>query len=342
MANVAVLGSGTWGTALARLLADNGHAVTQWCPFKEEAENLSKTREHPNLKGVKLPEGISFTDDLEKAARGQELIVVAVASPYTRSTASRLAPFIEDGQRIVTVTKGIEEGTCLVQTQILEECIPNAVFGVLSGPSHAEEVIKALPTAIVSASEDRETAEFVQDIFMNPVFRVYTNHDVLGVELGASLKNVIALAAGMSDGLGFGDNIKAALMTRGIHEIAELALAMGAHPATLYGLSGIGDLIVTCSSMHSRNRRAGILMGQGMTMEEATKEVGQVVEGIYSAKAAKALADKYGEELPIIGMVYRILFENVNPLDAVDNLMRREKKMETEVPEDKLPQDWKR
>ena len=341
MADIAIIGSGTWGTGLARLLADNGHIVRMWCPFAEEAENLAKNREHPNLPGVRLMERITFTADMEDAATAKDLIVMAVASPYTRPTAVKMAPFISEGQRIVTVTKGIEDETFKTQADILEEILPGAVIGALCGPSHAEEVIRGLPTTIVSASKDRKMAEYVQEIFMSPVFRVYTNPDILGVELGASLKNVIALAAGMADGMGYGDNLKAALITRGIHEITRLAVKMGARPDTLNGLSGIGDLIVTCASMHSRNRQAGILIGKGASMEEAMREVGQVVEGVYSAKAAIGLSKKYGVELPIAEEVCEVLFSGKSPQMALSDLMRRERRMENQIPGDELPESWK-
>lgn len=341
MAKIAVIGCGTWGTALARLLCNNGHVVVMWSPFPEEAETLSRTHRQPNLPDVVLPESLTFTADMEEALTGRDLVVMAVASPFTRSTAVRMAPYIKDGQRIVTVTKGIEESTLKTQAEILEENLPNAVIGALSGPTHAEEVIIGLPTAIISASYDKKMAEYVQSVFMNPVFRVYTSPDLLGVELGGSLKNVIALAAGMADGMGYGDNVKAALITRGIHEIGRLAIRMGAKLETLQGLSGIGDLIVTCASMHSRNRRAGILLGQGKTMEEAMREVGQVVEGVHSAKAALALARKYDVELPLSEAVNKVLFDGKDPKEIVFELMMRARKSEVPLDEEDLPEGWK-
>lgn len=341
MANIAVIGSGTWGTGLARLLCTNGNTVKMWSPFKEEADNLSRTHVQPNLPNVILPDTLTFTSDMEEALSEKELVVMAVASPFTRTTANKMVPYIKNGQKIVTVTKGIEEETLLTQAEILEEILPSATIGALSGPTHAEEVIIGLPTAIVSASYDRKMAEYVQEVFMNPVFRVYTSPDVLGVELGGSLKNVIALAAGMADGMGYGDNVKAALITRGIHEIGGLAIKMGARVETLQGLSGIGDLIVTCASMHSRNRRAGILIGQGRTMDEAMKEVGQVVEGVYSAKAALALSEKYDVELPITKVVNEVLFNGMNPHDGVKDLMLRDKKSEISLQYEDLPESWK-
>ncbi len=341
MANIAVIGSGTWGTGLAKLLCNNGHTVKMWSPFKEEAESLTRTHIHPNLPNVVLPEAMTFTSDMEDVLKDKDLIVMAVASPFTRSTALKMVPYVKPGQKIVTVTKGIEESTLLTQAEILEEIFPDAIIGALSGPTHAEEVIIGLPTTIISASYDRKMAEYVQSVFMNPVFRVYTSPDVLGVELGGSLKNVIALAAGMADGMGYGDNVKAALITRGIHEIGGLAIRMGAKLQTLQGLSGIGDLIVTCASMHSRNRRAGIMIGQGKSMEEAMKEVGQVVEGVYSAKAALALAEKYDVELPITKAVNQVLFEGKTPQESVRELMRRSRKSEVLLKDEDLPESWR-
>ncbi|MDE5892105.1 MAG: NAD(P)-dependent glycerol-3-phosphate dehydrogenase, partial [Acetatifactor sp.] len=259
---------------------------------------------------------------------GADLLVMAVASSFTRRTAARLCPYVAEGQMIVNVAKGIEEHTLMTQAQITEQEIPQAQVAVLSGPSHAEEVGRGIPTTIVVGARKRSTAEYIQNLFMNEVFRVYTSPDVLGIELGGSLKNVVALAAGIADGLGYGDNTKAALITRGITEIARLGTAMGGRFETFCGLTGIGDLIVTCASMHSRNRRAGILIGQGKTMEEAMKEVQMVVEGVYSAKAAMELARKYDVQLPIIEQVNAILFEG-KPADvAVKELMLRDRKIE--------------
>ncbi|KIR03932.1 Glycerol-3-phosphate dehydrogenase [NAD(P)+] [Lachnospiraceae bacterium TWA4] len=256
---------------------------------------------------------------------------MAVASIYTRSTAKLVAPFIKEGQIIVNVAKGIEENTLLTLTEQISEEIPKANVCVLSGPSHAEEVSRGIPTTCVIGATTRETAEYLQTIFMSPVFRVYTSSDVLGIELGGALKNVIALAAGAADGLGYGDNTKAALITRGIAEISRLAVKMGAHSETLQGLSGIGDLIVTCASMHSRNRRAGILIGKGYTMDEAMAEVKMVVEGVYSTKAAKALADKYEISMPIVEEVNDVLFNNKPAKKAVEDLMLRDKTIESPI-----------
>ncbi|WP_434311735.1 NAD(P)H-dependent glycerol-3-phosphate dehydrogenase [Hominifimenecus sp. rT4P-3] len=328
MAKISVFGAGTWGLGISILLHNNGHSVTVWSAVPAEIEMLRKTKEHKNLPGVKMPEGLCFTDDLEEATREADLMVLSVASVYTRATARRMKPYIKEGQIIVNVAKGIEEGTlATLRDQIAEE-IPQADVAVLSGPSHAEEVSRGIPTTCVAGATTQKTAETIQNIFMSPVFRVYTSPDVLGIELGGALKNVIALAAGIADGLGYGDNTKAALITRGMTEIVRLGIAMGAKVETLYGLSGIGDLIVTCASMHSRNRRAGILMGKGYTMEEAMKEVKMVVEGVYSAKAARALAEKYQVTMPIVEQVNQILFEGKPAAQAVEDLMLRDKRIE--------------
>ena len=278
---------------------------------------------------MKLPESMEFTTDLKKAIEGKDLLVLAVPSSFTRSTAKSMRVFVAEGQIIVNVAKGIEEHTLMTLSQIIEQEIPQADVAVLSGPSHAEEVGKDMPTTCVVGAKTKQTAEFIQNIFMNNAyFRVYTSPDILGIEVGAALKNVVALAAGIADGLGCGDNTKAALITRGIAEISRLGVAMGGKPETFTGLSGIGDLIVTCASMHSRNRRAGILMGQGKTMEEAMAEVKMVVEGVYSAKAARELSRKYKIDMPIIEEVNEILFENKPAKDAVKDLMFRDKKPE--------------
>ena len=265
---------------------------------------------------------------MEETIQGKDVLVLAVPSVFTRSTAKSMAPYVTDKQIIVCVAKGIEESTLMTISDVVEQEIPSADVAVMCGPSHAEEVGIGLPTTVVAGAKTKATAERVQDLFMNDVFRVYTSPDMLGMELGGSLKNVIALAAGMADGLGYGDNTKAALITRGITEIARLAVAMGAHTETLCGLTGIGDLIVTCESKHSRNRKAGMLMGQGYTMQQATDEVKMVVEGIYSAKAALMLAEKYHVELPIIEEVNKVLFENKSAKSAVTDLMIREKRPE--------------
>lgn len=329
MAKIGMIGAGSWGTALAWLLGNNKHQVTVWSILEDEICMLRECREQKDkLPGVILPDSTEFTTNLEEAVRGKDALVLAVPSPFTRSTASRMAPYVEKGQRIVNVAKGIEEKTLMTLSEIIEEEIPAGEIAVLSGPSHAEEVGKGIPTTIVVGCRNRETAEYLQNMFMSPVFRVYISSDVLGIELGAALKNVVALAAGMADGLGYGDNTKAALITRGIAEIARLGISMGGRIETFYGLTGIGDLIVTCASMHSRNRRAGILIGQGASMEEAMKEVKMVVEGVYSAKAGYALSQKYQVSMPIIEQVNRILFEGMPASDAVKELMLRDKKVE--------------
>ena len=329
MAKIGLIGAGSWGTALSKLAADNGHEVTVWSIVKEEIEMLQENREHlDKLPGVKLPENISYTTELAAAIEGKDMCILAVPSPFTRSTAAMMKPFVKEGQIIVNVAKGVEEKTLMTLSEIIGQEVPQADVAVLSGPSHAEEVGKGMPTTIVVGAKTKETAEYIQHLLMNKVFRVYTSPDILGIELGGALKNVIALAAGIADGLGCGDNTKAALITRGIAEIARLGMTMGGKPETFSGLTGIGDLIVTCASMHSRNRRAGILIGQGKTMQEAMDEVKQVVEGVYSAKAAMGLAEKYGVEIPIIEQVNLVLFEGKPAAQALDELMLRDKKIE--------------
>ncbi len=331
MAKIGVIGAGSWGTALSGLSADNGHEVTVWSIIKEEIEMLEKNHEHlDKLPGVKLPESIRYTTNLEEAVTGMDLCILAVPSPFTRNTAKMMRPFVGEGQILVNVAKGIEEKTLMTLSEVIGEEVPQADVAVLSGPSHAEEVGLKMPTAIVAGARTRKTAEYIQNVFMNNVFRVYASPDMLGIELGGSLKNVIALAAGIADGLGCGDNTKAALITRGITEIGRLGLAMGGKLETFCGLTGIGDLIVTCASRHSRNRRAGTLIGQGKTMQEAMEEVKQVVEGVYSAKAAMGLARKYQIEMPIIEQVNQVLFEEKPARQALEDLMLRDKKIETE------------
>lgn len=330
MAEISVLGAGSWGTALSLLLHNNGHKVLLWSALEDEVAMLREKREHTlKLPGVKLSNEIEITSDLGAALKEPAIAVLAVPSPFTRSTSRQMAPFVRDGQKIVNVAKGIEENTLMTLSDIIEEEIPNANVSVLSGPSHAEEVGRGLPTTCVVSSHDRATAEYLQSIFMSPVFRVYTTPDMLGVELGAALKNVIALAAGTADGLGYGDNTKAALITRGIAEIGRLGIKMGAKMETFCGLSGIGDLIVTCASVHSRNRKAGYLIGKGYTMQQAMDEVKMVVEGVYSAKAAKGLAEKYDVEMPIVEEVNRVLFDGKPASEAVIDLMLRDKKLES-------------
>lgn len=328
MERIGVIGSGTWGTAIAILLSHNGHEVTLWSAIPSEIEELEKTRRHPNLPEAEIPKEIQMTADLKEAMEDKDLLVMAVPSVFVRETAKKMRPLCKDSQRIVDVAKGIEEKTLDTMSMILKEELPMAEVAVLSGPSHAEEVSRGLPTTCVAGSHKKAVAEYIQSVFMSPVFRVYTSPDVLGIETGAALKNVVALAAGIADGLGYGDNTKAALITRGMAEIARLGVAMGGKYQTYAGLSGIGDLIVTCASMHSRNRRAGILIGKGYSMEEAMKEVHMVVEGVYSAKAALTLSKKYGVPMPIVEQVNEVLFDGKPAKDAVSDLMLRDKRIE--------------
>ena len=330
MAKIGMLGAGSWGTALTYELSQKGHTITVWSIAQDEVDMLNTEHEQKvKLPGVKLPAEVQATTDLQKAIDGMDLLVLAVPSPFTRSTAHSMKPYVAENQLIVSVAKGIEEDSLMTLTQIIEQEIPQCRTAVLCGPTHAEEVGKGMPTAIVAGAKSREDVLYVQDIFMSEVFRVYTSPDVLGMQVGAALKNVVALAAGIADGLGYGDNTKAALITRGIAEIARLGLAMGGRVESFTGLTGIGDLIVTCASMHSRNRRAGILIGQGKTPDEAMKEVQQVVEGVFSARAAHQLAEKYHVETPIIDQVCLVLEEGKNPADAVRELMLRDKKIES-------------
>ncbi len=327
---VSVVGSGGWGTALALVLLENGSDVTMWSYTQEEYEVLAQNRENPMLKGVALPEELKLTTDLE-CVKGCKVVVLSTPSFAVRSTARLMAPLLDPGTAVVLVSKGIEKDTSLTLTQVVEEEVGEKCPVVaLCGPSHAEEVGRRIPTAVVSASKDQQAAELVQELFINERFRVYASDDVIGVELGAALKNVIALCAGCIDGLGFGDNTKAMLMTRGLTEIARLGVAMGGRQETFAGLSGVGDLIVTCCSMHSRNRRCGILLGQGIPVEQALKESGGVVEGYYAAANAKALAEKMGVEMPIAQAAYEVLYEGKDPRNVVKELMGREKKHETE------------
>ena len=329
MAKIGVMGAGSWGTALALLLNSNGHEVTVWSIDKQEVEMLSTKREHESkLPGVKIPESIAITNDIKEGIIGKDLIVTAVPSPFIRSTAKAMCPYVEKGQLIVNVSKGIEESTLMTLSEQIEDEIPQAEVTVLSGPSHAEEVGRGLPTTVVVGAKRKEVAEYLQKLFMNEVFRVYTSPDILGIELGGSLKNVIALAAGIADGLGYGDNTKAALITRGIAEISRLGVKMGGKIESFTGLTGLGDLIVTCASVHSRNRKAGYLIGQGKTMDEAMEEVQMVVEGVYSAKAAKTLSEKYNVSMPIVDEVNKVLFEGKKAETAVKELMERDGRIE--------------
>ena len=327
---ITVLGSGGWGTALALLLLDNGNDVTLWSFDPKEAEILCERRENPLLAGVPLPEELKVTSEFDTVPHSG-LVVLATPSFAVRATARRVAPLLAPGTVIVSVAKGIEKDTNLRLTQIIEE-ETGGKFPVvaLSGPSHAEEVGRRVPTGVVAACRDMEAAQYVQDVFMSPRFRVYTNTDVVGVELGAALKNVLALCCGISDGMGLGDNTKALLMTRGMTEMARLGVALGGHKETFAGLSGMGDLIVTCTSMHSRNRRCGILIGQGVPVEEAVKQIGAVVEGYYAAQTARTLAEKAGVEMPITEAAYQVLYHGKDVRTVVGELMGRRKRDELE------------
>ena len=329
MANIGILGAGSWGTALAILLENNGHQVQVWSALEEEVEMLSKEREHKSkLPGVPIPKDMVFTSNMEDAVKGKDFIVMAVPSPFTRKTAQKMSSFVADGQIIVDVAKGIEDGSLKTLSAVIGEELPMAEAAVLSGPSHAEEVGREIPTTAVAGAKKKETAEFMQNIFMNQRFRVYTSPDMLGIELGGALKNVIALAAGVADGLGCGDNTKAALMTRGMTEMSRLGIAMGGKAETFAGLSGIGDLIVTCTSMHSRNRRAGILLGKRKSLSATLAEVKMVVEGINTVQAACELAKKYHVSMPITQEINQVLFYGKNVREAVLQLMTRNRKAE--------------
>lgn len=327
---VTVLGSGAWGTALAMLLLENGNDVTLWSYTEEESKVLRETHENPMLKGVVLPEAMKFTTDMA-AVKGCELVVVATPSFAVRSTAAKLKELADEGTILVSVSKGIEKDTSLRLSQVIEEEVNGKCpVVVLSGPSHAEEVGREIPTGVVVAADDIAVAERVQDAFMNRRFRVYTSDDKVGTEICAALKNVIALCAGCCDGMGYGDNTKALLMTRGLAEMARLGVALGGKKESFTGLAGVGDLIVTCCSMHSRNRRCGILIGQGKPVDEAIKEIGAVVEGYYAAANARALAEKAGVEMPIAQAAYEVLYEGRNVSGVMESLMKRAKRSELE------------
>lgn len=331
MSVVSIIGAGSWGTSLSILLSGNGHKVRVWSLFQNEIDLLNKEREHKEkLPGVKIPDSVEFTADLEECLKGHDAIVLVVPSQTVRSSARLLAPYIAKDDIIVLCSKGLEEKTGLRLSEVVLSELPEAQVVALYGPSHAEEVAMGIPTTVVSASPNEEAAMMVQDIFMSPAFRVYTSSDLIGTEVGAALKNVIALCAGICDGLGYGDNSKAALMTRGIIEIARLGTAMGANAKTFSGLTGIGDLIVTCTSKHSRNWQAGHLIGKGCTVEEAQNEVKMVVEGISATRAARELSERYKVNMPISREAYRILFEGKDCKEAVYDLMTRSRKHETE------------
>jgi len=324
-----VFGCGSWGTSIALLLHSNGYDVTLWSKFEQEGNILKTTRKNPLLKDVEIPGDILITSDIGEAAGGAEAAVIAVPSYGLRETAGELAGVLEKDCVIICMSKGIEKDTSSLFTSILKDSFHNkAAIAAVSGPTHAEEVSRRVPTACVAASEDISVAMRVQNLLMNEYLRVYTSTDVIGVELGAALKNVIALGAGISVGLGFGDNTMAMLITRGLAEIAELCVKMGGHKETLAGLAGLGDLIVTCTSEYSRNRRAGVLIGKGLSTEQAMKEVGAVVEGYYAAKAAKELAEKVDVDMPISLETYRVLYENKDPVAALKDLMSRSRRSE--------------
>ena len=326
MTKIGVLGAGTWGMALARMLQLSGNEVTVWSALEREVEEFSATRRHPNLPGMEIPEKIRFTKDMEEVCRDKEILLFAVPSPFVRATARKAAKYVKDNQIIVDVAKGIEADTLFTMTQIIADELKNPAVKLvaLSGPTHAEEVAKDLPTTIVSACEDLAAAERVQQVFGNTCMRVYTNDDVLGVELCGAMKNIMALASGVALGLGYGDNTKAALITRGMAEITRLGIAMGCKPQTFAGLAGIGDLIVTATSVHSRNNRCGMLLGQGVPPQEAVKQVGMVVEGINALPAAMRLAQKYGVEMPLATAVNAVVNLGADPKDAVAKLMSRD------------------
>ena len=326
---IAVIGSGGWGTAVSLLLAGKGYDVYLWSWIQEETDRLNRDRENREfLPGVTLPKNIICSHDMRECVNDAKLIVTAVPSPATRTTAKQLSQFVTNGQKLVNISKGLEEKTLMRLSEVYAQEIPQARIAVMSGPSHAEEVSRKLPTTNVVASNDKKLAAEIQSIFMDETFRVYTDTDVIGLELGGSLKNVIALCAGISDGLGYGDNTKAALITRGLAEISRLGIAMGAEEKTFMGLSGMGDLIVTCTSMHSRNRRAGILLGKGKSLRETLDEVRMVVEGVNTAAAAYELSRKYNVEMPIVEEANNILYNGASAREAVGRLMTREKKGE--------------
>jgi len=327
MANITVLGTGTWGITLARLLAHNGHCVCAWSKIEDELTALRENARHPKLPDVILPREIRYEKDMGTAIAGCEMLLIAVPSPYVRETVTAAAPYVTD-QIVVDVVKGIEKDSCKTFSTVIAEALPAARVVVLSGPTHAEEVSKDLPTTIVSASHDREAALAVQQAFSCKTFRVYTNDDVLGVEIAGAMKNIIALGTGIAEGLGCGDNTKAAIITRGIAEMKRLGRQMGCQMSTFAGLAGIGDLVVTCTSRHSRNGRAGKLIGQGYTVEEAVKEVGMVVEGLNALPAAMALSEKYHAEMPITFALWEITNGRLTPEEAIRMLMERELRTE--------------
>lgn len=333
MKSIAILGAGTWGIALAKMLKNTGKQVTVWSALPNEIEELKKTNIHPKLPNVKLPLGIDYTADLEDALNDKDIIMFAVPSVFVRDTAKKCKNYIKDNQIIVDVAKGIESDTLMTLTQVINDEIKNDTvkYAALSGPTHAEEVSLDMPTTIVSACSDIEVAKLVQEFFSSSFMRVYTNTDIKGIEICGALKNIIALATGISRGLGYGDNATAALITRGLAELSRLGKAVGCSPYTFSGLTGMGDLIVTCTSLHSRNNNAGFLIGQGFSVNEAVKKVGMVVEGINALPAAVKLAKKYGVDMPIIFAVNEVVNGNESPQNAVNSLLNRELKAEVEL-----------
>ena len=329
---ITVAGAGTWGTALGRILALNGHEVRIWSRFPKETESLSAERKHPNLPGCVIPDSIFFTSDIAEAAAGADYILMAVPSVYTRETAHDFAPYIDEKAIIISAAKGIEKDTLMTLTEVIGDELSRAgknnTVTAISGPTHAEEVAKDLPTLIVCACENLEAAKKVQQLFDGTCIRPYVNPDIKGVQICGALKNVEAIAVGIARGLGYGDNTCAAMITRGMEEIRRLGLAMGCREKTFFGLAGIGDLIVTATSLHSRNNKAGYLIGQGRTAEEAAKEVGMVVEGMNALPAAVSLCEQFGMDMPIINAVRCIITEHAKPSDVVTELMNRSLKME--------------
>lgn len=328
---IGVLGGGSWGTALAVLLANKDMDVDMWLRDEVQLSNMISNRENKKyLPNIKLPVNLNLVNDIERTIYNKDVILLSIPTNGVRENVDNIKQYIKKDQIIVNVAKGIENNTLLRISEIVGEILPNNKYAVLSGPSHAEEVALNIPTTVVAASSYKFVAEYVQDLFFTGSFRVYTNPDIIGVELGGALKNVIALAAGISDGLKYGDNTKAALMTRGIFEMAKLGEKMGANPVTFSGLSGIGDLIVTCTSMHSRNRRAGILIGTGKSMDEAIKEIGMVVEGIKTTKSTFELAEMHNIDMPITSELYNVLYKGTDVRDAVPHLMVRDRTHEME------------
>ncbi len=339
--NIAVLGAGSWGTALSMVLCGKGHKVNLWTRSEEQYRDMLRTHKNNKyLPDVNLPANLNLHIDLRSSVLNTDAILISVPSQSVREVLQEIKPYLKGNEIIINSSKGLEKDTYLTISQVVDDELPNNKFAVLSGPSHAEEVCQNMPTTVVVASKSKNTAELVQDLFITPSFRVYTNPDVIGVELGGALKNVIAFGAGIADGLGFGDNAKAALITRGICEIARLGKVMGANKSTFAGLSGIGDLIVTCTSMHSRNRRAGILIGKGKGLDEVLKEIGMVVEGITTTKVAYKLAKRYNVEMPITGEIYNVIYNGGDAKEAVTNLMTRSRKHEIEEIVDSTNMDW--